>query len=112
LPEGFAARTRVHEYGGGAWTVRDGAVFFANWADQRLYRLDGPGAAPVALTTEPAVPMGDRYADIDVAPDGTWLVCVRERHPADGSEAVNELVRIPTDGADAPEVLLTGPDFV
>ncbi len=112
LPEGFAARTRVHEYGGGAWTVRDGACFFANWADQRLYRLDGPGAAPVALTPEPAVPMGDRYADVDVTPDGAWLVCVREHHPADGAEAVNELVRIPTDGSGAPEVLLTGPDFV
>ncbi|HMQ26970.1 MAG TPA: prolyl oligopeptidase family serine peptidase, partial [Acidimicrobiales bacterium] len=112
LPDGFAARTRVHEYGGGAWAVRGGVAFFANWGDQRLYRLDGPGATPVALTPEPAVPMGDRYADVDVAPDGTWLVCVREHHPADGGEAVNELVRIPTDGADAPEVLLTGPDFV
>jgi hypothetical protein len=31
LPEGFAARTRVHEYGGGAWTVHAGVLFFANW---------------------------------------------------------------------------------
>src|SRR5438067_51817 len=29
----FSARTRVHEYGGGAWTVAGGTVFFSN--DQR-----------------------------------------------------------------------------
>ena len=112
LPEGFAARTRVHEYGGGAWTVHAGVLFFANWADQRLYRLDPGSTEPAAVTPEPEVPMGDRYADIDVAPDGTWLACVREHHPADGREAVNEIVRIPTDGSADPVVLVTGADFV
>ncbi|MBX3284821.1 MAG: S9 family peptidase, partial [Actinobacteria bacterium] len=43
------ARTAVLEYGGGAWAVRDRVVVFANWADQRLYRVD-PGAEPVAIT--------------------------------------------------------------
>lgn len=112
LPEGFAARTRVHEYGGGAWTAHAGVVYFANWADQRLYRLDPGSSEPVAITPEPEVPMGDRYADVEVAPDGTWLVCVREHHPVGDGEAVNELVRIPTDGSAEPVVLVTGPDFV
>ena len=26
------ARTAVHEYGGGAWWVRDGVLWFADWA--------------------------------------------------------------------------------
>ena len=47
LPEGRNARTAVHEYGGAAWWVRDGVVWFTDWADQRLYRLE-PGSAPVA----------------------------------------------------------------
>src|SRR4051812_2660148 len=29
----FNARTRVHEYGGGAWTVADGAVCFSHFTD-------------------------------------------------------------------------------
>ncbi len=104
LPDGFAARTRVHEYGGGAWRVHDGTVYFSNWADQRLHRLD-PGGEPVALT-----PASCRYADMDVAPDGRWLVAVREDHRGD-NEAVNEIVRIDTTTGEE-QVLVTGPDFV
>src|SRR5689334_9237908 len=36
LPDGFNARTAVHEYGGGAWWVRDRVIWFVNWGDQRL----------------------------------------------------------------------------
>ena len=104
LPDGFAARTRVHEYGGGAWRVHDGVLYFSNWSDQRLHRLD-PGGEPVALTPE-----GCRYADMDVAPDGTWLVAVREDHRGEG-EAKNEIVRIDTTTGEET-VLVTGPDFV
>jgi len=112
LPDGFAARTRVHEYGGGAWSAHDGVLFFANWSDQRLYRLDPGSTGPVPITPEPDVPMGDRYADIDVAPDGAWLVCVREHHPTAGGEAVNEIIHLATDGSAAPDVMLRGCDFM
>jgi len=37
-PAEFNARTRVHEYGGGDYVVRDGVVCFSNFADQQLYR--------------------------------------------------------------------------
>ena len=104
LPDGFAARTRVHEYGGGGWRVHEGVLFFSNWSDQRLHRLD-PGVEPRPLTPE-----GCRYADMDVAPDGTWLVAVREDHRGEG-EARNEIVRIDTTTGDET-VLVTGPDFV
>jgi dipeptidyl aminopeptidase/acylaminoacyl peptidase len=112
LPDGMNARTAVHEYGGAAWWVRDGVVWFANWADQRLYRLP-PGGAPQPITPEPAAARADRYADGDVAPDGATIVCVRERH-ADGSAADvrNEVVRLAAHGPSEPEVLVSGPDFV
>ena len=48
-PAPFNVRTRVHEYGGGAYAVRDGVIVAANFADQRLYRIEA-GAAPQALT--------------------------------------------------------------
>src|SRR6476646_4324227 len=35
LPEGFSARTRAHEYGGGPWCVAAGRLVFANADDQR-----------------------------------------------------------------------------
>ena len=110
-------RTAVHEYGGGAWwtsRAEPGVVFSVDWADQRLRRRGTDGEVTV-LTPEPATPRGDRYADGDVAPDGTWLVCVREHHPSAGAPAtdvVNEVVRLDAHAPSTPEVLVSGPDFV
>ncbi|HEU5338465.1 MAG TPA: hypothetical protein VFU39_04175, partial [Sulfuricaulis sp.] len=36
LPAPFNARTRVHEYGGGAFLVQDGVLYFSNDRDQLL----------------------------------------------------------------------------
>src|ERR1700756_3182458 len=42
-PPPYNARTRVHEYGGGSWTVHNGTVYFSKLADGRLYRQGGRG---------------------------------------------------------------------
>ncbi|MCB2222562.1 MAG: prolyl oligopeptidase family serine peptidase [Actinobacteria bacterium] len=105
VPEGFNARSRVHEYGGGAYAVRDGVVYAVSFEDQRIYRI-APGAAPEPITPEPAAPAALRYADLDLG-DG-FLVAVRERHG--GGEPVNEIVRIRFDGSE-PEVVASGHDF-
>ena len=55
-PPPYNARTRVHEYGGGSWTVRDGTVYFSNFADGRLYRQVLDGSEPRPLTPEPPAP--------------------------------------------------------
>ena len=116
LPDGANARTAVHEYGGGAWWTHagtPGVVWAVDWSDQRLRRVEHGAVA--LLSPEPDVPRGDRYADGDVAPDGTWLVCVREHHPVAGAPAtdvVNEVVRLDARAPSAPEVLVAGPDFV
>ena len=102
-PEGFSARTRVHEYGGGVYTVAGGDVVFSNDADARVYR-QRPGEEPEPITPEPSRARGLRYADFFA---GDHIVCVRESHEASG-EPVNELVAL--DDGDV-HVLASGHDF-
>jgi dipeptidyl aminopeptidase/acylaminoacyl peptidase len=108
LPEGFNARTRVHEYGGGAYVLDGETLYFSNFRDQRLYRLDPGAAGPRPITPEPPAPAAHRYADARPTPDGRRLVCVRERHQ--DREVHNELVAVPADGGE-PVVLAAGRDF-
>jgi dipeptidyl aminopeptidase/acylaminoacyl peptidase len=103
----FSVRTRVHEYGGGAYTVDGDTVYFVSDADQRVYRLDAGDAEPRPITPAPEVPFGLRYADLEIA--GSWLICVRERVAE--PEHVNELVAISTDGTGEPRVIAHGHDF-
>lgn len=112
-PAGTDVRTLVHEYGGGDFTVQAGTVFYAAFADQRLYRVDDPDSEPTPITPEPKTERGLRYADIEVSPDGSRLFAVRERHEGAASEAgaVTELVALPADGSDPPTVVAAGHDF-
>ena len=103
-PPPYSARTRVHEYGGGAYTVKDGIVYFANFSDQRVYRQK-VGEDPVPITPEGAL----RYADIVVDKRGT-LICVQEDHTYSDREAVNTLVRIKPESGNSQN-LVSGNDF-
>ncbi len=109
VPEGFNVRTRVHEYGGGAYWRHEQTVFCSSFDDGRTYRFDSPGAEPRPITPEPSGPNALRYADGVVTPDGGTIVCVRERHA--GGEVVNELVALPTDGSAEPRPIVGGRDF-
>src|SRR5579864_7625289 len=105
-PPPFNARSRVHEYGGGAYAVRGGVVFFSSFEDGRLYRC-GAGESPSAIT-----PAGDyRYADLVIDLRRDRLVCVREDHTASDREAVNTIVSVSCRGGVAPRVLVSGGDF-
>ncbi len=113
-PAGFNARTRVHEYGGGDYTVAQGVVYFANFADQRLYYQ----RVADKDVPQPLTPAGVdlRYADMTVDLPRRRLVAVREEHAtaSDGSEPVNTLVGISFDADDAGDagmVLAAGYDF-
>ena len=48
-PEPYSVRTRVHEYGGGAFLVHEEVVYFSNYSDQRIYRQEN-GGGPQAIT--------------------------------------------------------------
>ncbi len=100
LPAPWNVRNRVHEYGGRPWTVlAGGAVVFTNWADQRVYVLDGD-EPPRALTEEPARHHGVRFGDLSPGPGDTSVLCVRETMTGERPTDVRrDLVEIPIDGS-------------
>lgn len=118
IPAGFNVRSRVHEYGGGAYAVSNGVVYFSNFVDQRVYRVGGPAKAghyeseaghddPVPITPEGKW----FYADYAIDPVRHRLICVREDHSAEG-EAATTLVSIRLDGEPhVGDVIATGYDF-
>jgi dipeptidyl aminopeptidase/acylaminoacyl peptidase len=121
LPAPFDVRSRVHEYGGGAFTLGDaGELYFVNAADQAVHRMD-PGRAPVCLS--PGTP-GWRFGDLVFDPHHRRLLAVAERRRPGTSEPddVDDLiVALPLHPAAdtggqpgtpaAPTVLLEGADF-
>ncbi len=105
-PQNYNARTRVHEYGGGAYVVSDGEIFFSNFSDQHLYRQSVSGS-PSLFNAE----TGMRYADGVVDRRRNRLICVREDHGVPGREPVNTLVSLPLAGDGEAVVLASGYDF-
>jgi dipeptidyl aminopeptidase/acylaminoacyl peptidase len=75
LPAPWNARSRLHEYGGRPWLVHDGSLFFTHWDDQRVYRRAPDDGEIAAITPEPPVRQGVRYADLRPGPGGEiWAV--------------------------------------
>ncbi|HEV7165579.1 MAG TPA: prolyl oligopeptidase family serine peptidase [Gammaproteobacteria bacterium] len=73
-PAPLSVRSRVHEYGGGAYAVAEGQVYFCNDADQCIYILrDG---TPARLTP----PGMRRYGDLLPDLPRRRLICVCEDH--------------------------------
>ena len=104
-------RTLVHEYGGSAWSVRNGTLVYSQYLDQRLYRRDKSGDS-IPLTPESETQQSYRYADGRITNNEDWYVCVRETHTSSGEEPSNEIVAVPLDGSQQIRVLVSGPDFV
>ena len=108
-PQGFNARTRVHEYGGGDFAVRGGVVYFSNFTDQRVYR-QRPQGEPRPITPEG----GYRYSDLQHDAGRGLLYAVREDHTAEGREAANTIVSLDAGGeggGDGGRVVASGRDF-
>src|SRR3954452_1402195 len=76
VPADFDARTRGHEYGGGAVWTGGGAIFASSFADGRVYRVEE--GRPMPVTPEPPQPNALRYADGCVSDER--VICVRESH--------------------------------
>jgi dipeptidyl aminopeptidase/acylaminoacyl peptidase len=128
------ARTRVHEYGGLSFlpmlhgghldvdaataatgASEDGAIVFANFADQRLYLASPVDTAdPRPLTPRAAGKIAPRYADFVLSPGQDEIWCVREWH--EEGKISRAIVAVPLDGSAAQDAgavreLVSGADF-
>mgnify|MGYP001496742903 CR=1 FL=1 len=111
----FNVRTRVHEYGGGAYLASGDVVYFSNFNDQRIYRqtIGDELSEPVPVTPEPAVPAvpaAIRFADGIMDKPRKRLICIREDHTEASAEAVNTLVAVDLERGDC-QTLASGYDF-
>ncbi|MCY4187118.1 MAG: prolyl oligopeptidase family serine peptidase [Bryobacterales bacterium] len=106
-PAPSSVRSRVHEYGGGAYTVSDGTVYFCEASDGLLYCL--PPGGPARPLTDAAA---QRYADLEADPARARIIAVCEDHSQPGREARQSLAAIRCGaGIQPPDRLLSGADF-
>jgi dipeptidyl aminopeptidase/acylaminoacyl peptidase len=108
-PEGFNARSRVHEYGGGATLVSGDLVVVSDFVSGRLNRVLRPGEL------QPFTPERQwRYADLVHDPARNRLIAIREDHEpetvASHGEWNNDLVAIDLASGEVT-VLAEGSDF-
>ncbi|HET9680884.1 MAG TPA: hypothetical protein VFP19_02515, partial [Candidatus Limnocylindrales bacterium] len=108
-PSGFNARTRVHEYGGGALLVAGELVVVSDFATGRLQRVIAPEELQAITPERPW-----RFADLELDAPRHRILAVREDHTPDvverHGEWVNELVAIDLATGEVA-VLDTGCDF-
>jgi dipeptidyl aminopeptidase/acylaminoacyl peptidase len=106
----FNVRSRVHEYGGGAWTVSDGTLYFSNDQDRRLYRQRVDDPTPQPMTQDGPW----RYADgiIDRA-RGRWIGIREDHSNATKQYPENTIVAVDLEGSGSNPgvVLVAGHDF-
>lgn len=107
LPAPWNVRSRVHEYGGGAYTVHGRTAYFSENKDLRLYR------ARAEEPPEPLTPEGPaRYADLEPDSHRNILLAVCEDHANAASEPVQSIVAIPLGEPRGPvRALVSGADF-
>ncbi|MFD5216011.1 alpha/beta hydrolase family protein [Microbacterium sp. NPDC058345] len=107
LPEPWNARSKVHEYGGGAWAAdAEGTLFFVNAADQRVHRLPRGGVP------EPLTAAGANHGGLTVQ-HGRLFAVREDLRPAPHRRAI---IEIPLDGSAAEDetavsVHAEGPGF-
>jgi len=110
LPPPYSARSRVHEYGGGAFMVRSGSLIFVNDADQALY-FKGHGERPRRLS--PLLAEGQRrFAEPVIDGSRERVLAIVEEHSAEAGEPHNAVAEVGFGSRTGRfEILLTGQHF-
>src|SRR5690348_9418470 len=75
LPSPYNARSSVHEYGGGSFTVNKGTIYFSNFSDQQVYRVRADSVPQPITFAEKR-----RYADFVIDEQRNRMICICENH--------------------------------
>ncbi|WP_152428313.1 S9 family peptidase [Methyloferula stellata] len=107
MPIPVSVGSRVHEYGGGAYAVKDGIIVFSERKEGSVWLIE-PDTGPSSFAT----PEGCRYADFEFDFPRRRVLAIREDHrdrpPTDPKAAI---VALSLDG-EAETILVEGPDFL
>ncbi len=103
LTKEYNARSKVHEYGGCSFAVKNNLLFFVNFKDQRIYQLKDEKITPITPKSS-----NSRYVDIEIDEKRNVLFCVKEEHLS--KEVVNKIVRIDIDTG-KEHTIVEGCDF-
>ena len=104
-PASYNVRSRVHEYGGGAFLIAEGTIYFSNFTDGRIYQQTA-GKEPQPITTEGK----QRYTDIIIDRARNRLICICEDHSQADTEAKNNIITIDLATGNIAN-LVSGEDF-
>jgi dipeptidyl aminopeptidase/acylaminoacyl peptidase len=112
-PANLNVRNRVHEYGGAAYLVHDGHIYFCHDADQCIYRQVAGQPLQLAspATQLPKQTKARRYADLMMDERRQRLICVYEDHRSPDMEPINAIVSISLSDPENLQVLFSGSDF-
>lgn len=105
-PAPIDVRARVNEYGGGAFRVCDGKLFYLNGRDRQIYCVEKETVAR-QLTREEQ----KNFCDFDLDNHRGRLLLVQEDLAAEGKYPPAEIAALPLDGDGKTQTLLAGADF-
>ena len=101
----YSARSRVHEYGGGAYCCYEKTVYFVNDSDQDIYSVTST-TTPKRITCTPGI----AYADLSYDAVNHRILCICEDHTLTTTEATNTIVSICIESGETA-TLCQGMDF-
>ncbi|MDH2901547.1 MAG: prolyl oligopeptidase family serine peptidase [archaeon] len=114
ISSSFNARTTVHEYGGGAYTILRDYLVFSNFIDQQVYlqNISGNDQEAKPRQISPKEDKKSRYADYEPDPFRERVICIREDHNQKDQQAQNSLATISIkEGGEHVDTLAHGNDF-
>jgi dipeptidyl aminopeptidase/acylaminoacyl peptidase len=105
LTSDYNSRSKVNEYGGCSFSVRNNFFFFINFSDQRIYTIsDNNEIIPITSISD-----NKRYIDIEIDEQREVIYCVQEEHTK--NEVIHRLIQIDLNNKAKEKVIAEGYDF-